>query len=170
MPTSLARFTDHPHWDALRRCWTELKSIEVDPFGKATEVSDLRQRHADVMEALVAGGELEVAVADEVRVAFEQAVAHVEGNMAFCYLALPIEYAPRQDLMEQIAVLQEVASESDIDPATIAQVRATLGRDIAWLGQFQAGESPGELGATEANSTSSEAARVLIQLLLGDKG
>ena len=168
MPTSLARFTDSPHWDALRRCWIELKSIEVDPFGKASEVSDLKQRHTEVVGALVASGELEGVIADEVRVAFDQAVAHAEGKMALCYIAFPIEYGPRQDLMEQIAVLQEVASQSDIDPATIAQVRAAMGRDIAWLEQFQAGKSPGELGVTEANWASLEAARIIVELMLGD--
>jgi hypothetical protein len=168
MPTSLASSTNHPHWEALRTCWKKLTSIKAQPLGEPVPVADLRQRHADVVDALVAKGELEIAVADELRAAFEQAVAHLEGKMGLCYIAFPIEFAPREDLMMQITVLQEIASSSDIDSATIAQIRASLERDKAGLRLAQAAESPAQPETTESNPTPSEAIAQVQALLARD--
>jgi hypothetical protein len=52
----------------------------------------------------------------------------------------------------------------------VAQVRASLERNIAWLAQFQAGESTGLANDVEVDTSSAEAARVLIELLLRDVG
>jgi hypothetical protein len=67
--------------------------------------------------------------------------------------------------MSQITALEEMAGRSAIDPATVAQVREALERNIAWLARFQAGENPGNVSDLEVGATSAEAARVLIDLL-----
>jgi hypothetical protein len=131
---------------------------------------DLDQRHIQALKALVAGGELVTDVADRVNIAFEQILAHNEGLMSLCYIAFPAEYFPRQDLMGQIATLEEMADKSDLDPAVVAQLREVLGRNIAWLAQFLAGEEPGIVSDIEVGTTSAEAARVLVELLLNDGG
>lgn len=207
MPANLASLKDHPHWDALRSCWFQLKNIEApQPSGVIPGLPELRQRHADAVKALVAEGELESAVAEAMSVAFEEIVAHVDGMTAMCYFAFPAAYFPRMDLTAQIAILDELASIGDIDAATIAwvhaslefdpwkpppragespaepeaaepplppseaiaQVQASLARNIAWLRQLQAGESSDGSETAEPNSAASEAARILAELLLGD--
>ena len=157
-------------WTALRDCWAELKCGEARSIGDEPLSQDLQQRHSQALQALVANGELATDVAQKVGVAFEQILAHHEGLLSMCYIAIPVEHMPRQDLMAQIAALEEMVGGSDLDPAVVAQVRETLGRDIAWLAQFLAGEEPGVVSDIEVGTTSAEAARVLVELLLRDGG
>ena len=154
-------------WTALRRCWAELNSGEARSIGDESLPQELQQRHAQALAALVASGDLATDVADRVGIAYEQILAHKEGLMGLCYIAFPSEYMPRQDLMGQIVALEEMAGNSDLDPAVVAQVREVLGRNIAWLAQFLAGEQPGVVSDIEVGTTSAEAARVLVELLLG---
>jgi len=157
----------HPRWIALRDRWLELK----DPKLKALEDTDfsrgLRQRHADALKALVDNTELDAAVADEIGVAFEQAIAHIQRQTAACcYEPLPPEYTPRQNLTTQAAVLNEVAQRSSIDVDTVDRAKAALERDIAWLSQFQAGQIPGKLESIEVTPVEAQAALTLVTLLL----
>jgi len=69
-------------------------------------------------------------------------------------------------MLSQLEVLEQMAVESEIDPATVAQVRAALEQDIAWLAEFKAGQTPDSSGGVEVSWTSMEAARILIELLL----
>jgi hypothetical protein len=153
-------------WLALRGCWAELESGKERSFSDAPLPANLPQRHADALGKLVADGGLEAAVAEKVEAAFGQMLEHIEGLGSMCYIAMPLESMPRGDMMGQIAALEEMAGRSDIDPATVAQVRASLERNIAWLAQFQAGESTGWVNDVEVDTSSAEAARVLAQLLL----
>ncbi|MBN1978800.1 MAG: hypothetical protein JW918_15490 [Anaerolineae bacterium] len=153
-------------WLALRRCWTELESGKARSFSDAPLPADLPQRHADALGKLVADGELEAAVAEKVEAAFGQMLEHVDRLGSMCYIAMPLESVPRGDMMGQIAALEEMAGRGDIDPATVAQVRASLERNIAWLARFQAGESMGLASDFEVDASSAEAARALVQLLL----
>ena len=155
-------------WQPLRSCWFDLDDPRLQSFEDNEFITDLRQRHADALDALVAAGELDPAVADEIAVAFEQAIAHVQRQMATCYIALPPEYMPRQDLVQQAAALEEMAARSDVDPNTVAQAQAALERDLAWLAQFQAGQTPDPLFSIEVPPESAEAARILVNLLLGE--
>jgi hypothetical protein len=66
-----------------------------------------------------------------------------------------------------VALLEEMAARSEIDPPTVAQARAALERDIEWLEQFQAGQVPGSWEQIGADPTAIEAARILVELLLG---
>jgi hypothetical protein len=161
--------TTSQHWTDLRRCWLDLDDPKLRSFEDTDFSHDLRQRHADALAALVTNGELDEAVADEIAVAFEEAIAHVQRQQATCYIALPPEFTPRDDLMRQAVVLEEMAAAGDIDPGTVAQVQAALERDMAWLAQFHTGEMPGKLEEIEITPEAAEAARVLVQLLLGDQ-
>lgn len=158
----------HLQREALRECWAELKNPALRSFDDNDFSRSLRARHADVLAALVAGGALDAAVAEEITAAFAQAILHIQGQMSLCYIAMPVEHLPRHDLMRQVAVLEEVAVKSEIDPATVAQARAALERDIAWLAQFNAGETPETLWQTPVGVTSAQAAKVLADLLSGE--
>lgn len=157
---------DYPTWDALRGCWLDLDNPQLQSYEETEFSQALRQRHAAALDELVANGEVERAVADEIAVAFEQAVAHIQRQVASCYIMTPPEFAPRQNLVEQAAALEEMAAQSDIDPATVAQAQEAIERDVAWLAQFAAGETPGEPDSVEVTPEAAEAARILVQLLL----
>jgi hypothetical protein len=157
-------------WAELRACWLDLGSPELQSFEDNDFIRDLRRRHDDVLTALVASGELDQTVVDEIAAAFEEAIAHVQRQQATCYIALPPEFTPRQDLMQQAELLTEMESEGDIDPETVAQVQAALERDIAWLTKFHAGEAPEDWDGIEITPDAAEAARILIALLLGQQG
>jgi hypothetical protein len=155
-------------WTALQSCWAELKCGQTRSIGDESLPQEFQQRHAQALKALVDAGELATDVADRVGIGFEQILAHNEGLMSLCYIAFPAEYFPRQDLLDQIAALEEMAGKSGLDPAVVARLREALGRDIAWLAQFVAGdEGPGIVSDIEVGTTSAEAARVLVELLLG---
>lgn len=164
-----SNFDRHPQWAALRECWAGLKNPELRAYDDTAFAKALRERHAVALQGLVERGELEAAVADEIHAAFAQAIAHVQRQMALCYIMMPIESVPRTDLMRQVTVLEEMAAKSEIDPATVAQARAALERDIAWLAEFQAGGMTGALGQVPVGATSVSAARTLIALLLSDQ-
>jgi hypothetical protein len=165
-PTPTPTLGASPHWGTLRDCWLSLKNKQLQSYEETDFSRELRQRHAQALDALVAGGELEAAVAQEIGVAFEQAIAHIQRQMATCYIALPPIFTPREDLVQQAAALTEMAGQSNLESATIAQAQAALERDIAWLSQFGAGQQPGELETIQAAPEEIEAARILVWLLL----
>ncbi len=156
-------------WAALRDCWYSLDDPRLQSFEDNDFIRELRRRHQEVLAGLVAAGELDAAMADDIAVAFGQAMAHIQRNMATCYIALPPEYAPRAELLDQATALEEMAAQGGLDPAAVEQARAALARDMEWLAAFQAGQVPGELEETEADPTSIEAARILVELLLGEQ-
>ena len=147
-----------------------MESGKARSLSDTTLPADLPQRHADALGKLVADGELEAAVAEKIAVAFGQMLEHIDRLGSMCYIAMPLESMPRGDMMGQIAVLEEMAGRSDIDPVTVAQVRASLERNIACLAQFQAGDGMGWVNDVEVDMSSAEAARVLVELLLKDGG
>jgi hypothetical protein len=158
------------HWADLRRCWLDLDDPRLRSFEDTDFSRELLQRHAGALAALVEGGDLDEAVAAEIAVAFEEAIAHIQRQQATCYIALPPEFTPRENLMQQAKLLEDLAEEGDVNPQTMAQVQAVLERDIAWLAQFHAGLAPGELEEIEVTPEAAEAARILVELLLGDQG
>ena len=153
-------------WVALRDCWYSLDDPQLQSFEDNDVIVALRRRHQEALDTLVAAGELDAAVAAEIAIAFGQAVAHIQRNQATCYIALPAEFQPRADLLSQEAVLEEMAVQSAIDPATVETARAALARDIEWLSQFQAGQVPGSLEEIEPDPNALEAARILVEVLL----
>lgn len=158
------------HWIDLRECWFELDNPQLLSAEETSFSSNLRTQHTDALSELVIGGEVDELVAIEIDAAFQEAVSHIQRQQATCYIALPPVFAPREDLMKQAEILEEMAAAGDIDPETLAQAQAALERDIAWLAQFHAGEEPGELDEIEITPEAAEAARILVELLLGDQG
>jgi hypothetical protein len=168
--SSTASSGTDPNWDALRSCWLDLDNPTLRSFEDNDFSRDLRQRHDEAFTALVASGELDAAVAAEIDAAFEEAIAHIQRQQATCYITLPPEFTPRDDLVQQAELLETLAAEGDIDPQTVAQAQAALERDIAWLARFHAGETPDGLEGIEVTPEAAEAARVLVELLLSDQG
>lgn len=160
--------TAKPSWNVLQECWFTLDDPRLRSYEETEFSIDLRKRHTDALETLVSGRELSSEVAEEINIAFEQAVAHIQRQMASCYIALPPEFGPRDDLVERVTVLEEMAEESDVEVETVREMRAALERDMEWLAEFDAGKMPGEWEEVEVDSVSRQAARVLVDLLLGD--
>jgi hypothetical protein len=154
-----------PDWQALRACWLDLSDSRLQSYQDNAFIKDLRQRHARALDALVTSGELESPVAEQIGIAFEQAVAHIQRQMATCYIALPPEFMPREDLVKQAAALHEMAAQSDIAPATLTQAQAALERDLAWLAQFDSGQTPADWATLTAPPAAIQAAHILVLLL-----
>jgi hypothetical protein len=160
----------------LRNCWLRLdwlarqtrRDYEQGQQARDELVADPRA----ALDDLVAAGELDAAVADQMQVAFDEAAFHVWRSNApmTCYEALPVEYGARDDLIRQAELLRGAAS--DLDPAVVEEVQATIARDIA-LFEAAAGPEAGfelieqfEAGQIEASPEAIEAARILAKLLL----
>jgi hypothetical protein len=156
-------------WQELRECWLGLQDSRLRSFGESAFPAELRRRHADAVEALTAGKALDPKVAHAIIVAFEEAVFHIRRQMATCYIALPPEFVPRQDLTDQAAALAEMAERSAIDPATVGRARAALAHDVALLARFAAGQQPGMTENVIATPEDAEAARVLVNVLVERK-
>jgi hypothetical protein len=160
-----------------RDCWFELDELiqqtRVD-WEKAERAQEsLVDVHRTALDDLVALDELSAAVADHVQAAFVEASFHAWRNNApiTCYFALPVEYQPREDLVQQADTLSEVAG--NLDPATVAAARAALARDMAFFGIRRSGELEaadiGGLwtsGEIEVSAEAVAAAQFLADLLL----
>jgi hypothetical protein len=165
----------------LRHCWLRLdwlaqQTRETPPenYEQGEQARDeLAAEHRAALDDLVAAGELDAAVADQMQVAFDEAAFHAWRSNApiTCYVALPVEHVARDDLIQQVELLREAAS--DLDPAVVEEIQAALARDIAFF-EAAAGPSAGtklieqfEAGEIEADPEAAEAARFLVDLLLG---
>lgn len=183
MPPTPTPTPQSSSWDELRACWLGLG----DPKFQVTQTDDwvaaeraasalaemLRQRHQAALDALVADGSLSPEVAVEIGIAFEEASYHLAGRFVSCYAPQrPDQISPRpirEELTQQAAALREMAQRSDIAPDTVAKAQATLERDMAWLAQFRATQQPEDVNAITATPAEVEAARILVELLLGRK-
>jgi hypothetical protein len=158
----------HPAWDRLRQCWLDLgKPVSFDAWDQLDERPKV---HRAILDELVAAGELEAPVADQMQIAFQEAAYHIQRSLATCYIALPFEYKVREDLLQQATLLEQVAG--DLDPAVAAKAQAALARDMAFFDALTAGEPASELykrydaGEIVASPEAIEAARILVDLLL----
>jgi hypothetical protein len=179
-------------WDRLRQPWLDLDLLARDAQdserGQAT-LDRLKAEHRAALDALVSAGQIEPAVADEMQIAFEGAAWHIwRANAPMtCYVpSIGPEYWVQgaSNLARQADVLTEMASAADLDPNTVAEAQAAIEQDIAYLSlpeeEQQAiiervmaeagtgGEYPAlwELDL-EVSPESAEAARLLVDLLLG---
>lgn len=174
--------------DCLRACWLQLDSLVLEAQQDPDQSDQLRAElvadHQAALDELVAAGELDVAVADQVQVAFDQAAFHIwRSNVPVtCYIALPVEFDARDDLRQQFEMLSQVAD--GLDPSTVQTVQAAIERDIAFfetlaalqtlddeayqqaqrelIAQFDAGD-------IEVNPEAAQAARFLVELLLREQ-
>jgi len=162
--------------DRLRDCWLaldELAQQTVQDFEKAEQTTDtLVETHRAVLDELVSLDELGAEVAALVQGAFEEGAFHVWRNNApiTCYIALPVEYDPRDDLVKRSEALSGVSG--DVDPEVVAKAQEALARDIAFFDALGAdGPANAELLKVwqsediEASAQALEAAQFLGALL-----
>ncbi len=147
--------------NALRASWLELKNPQLR---EDTDLKHLLQQHSEALTALVKEELIDSAVAADIQVAFEEAIAHIRRSQVTCYNPT-VELTPRQDMLEQAMVLAELAQQTTIDSDTIERVGAALARDIAWLDQLRAGQRSNNPEEIQPTPTEIEAARILVELL-----
>lgn len=167
-----------PEWEQLRQCWFNLKDTDGIEKARAGRIQftatkdTLAKEHQVVLDALVAKGQLKGPVAEHMQLAFEEAAYHVVRSMATCYLGLPIEYAPREDLLKQADVLRTISG--DLDPATVAKAQAAIAQDVAFFEVFKTGKydylplrDQYRASGLQASPEALEAARLLTRLFAG---
>jgi hypothetical protein len=150
--------------NTLRASWLELKDLPLQ-VDEGTDFSQrLLQQHAEALTALVEEGLIDSAVAADIQVAFEEAVAHIRRLRVMCYNPT-IVAVPRQAMVDQAMALTELAQQTTIDPDTLERARAALARDIAWLDQLRAGQGSNNPEGIQPTPSEIEAARILAELL-----
>jgi hypothetical protein len=139
LPTLSAR-------DQLRLCWLSFNQLaaktqsgensvldkpDADPFG-----TQLIADHRSALDRLVAAGELEPAVADLVQEAYAAAVYHIWRSNASitCYAPMMVNYVPTSatQLVQQSAILAEMAAKGDLNSDTVAMAQKTIQHDLAF--------------------------------------
>lgn len=170
---------EHFAWDQLRQCWFELSALKDVSLGSdwkriQVQVDEQEAAHQAALAELVEAGELDKAVADQVELAFAEAVYHIERSMATCYIAIPFEHDVRADLLQQTDALHQAADELDLDPAVVGQAQAAIARDVAFFEAVKIGEVERQqveqqfmANELDASPEAVEAARLLVELLLG---
>jgi hypothetical protein len=159
----------HPSWDQLRQCWLALSTWDISSAlnwswdETRARLDEQKTAHQAALDALVEAGEMDTAVAEQIQLAFVEAVFHIERSMATCYVAIPFEYH---------VLLQQVAD--DLDPGVLERAQAAIARDMAYLEAVKAGAAGHELAEQfktdelEASPEAVEAAHILVDLLLGE--
>jgi hypothetical protein len=121
----------------------------------------------------VAAGKLDESIAEQIQTAFAEAVFHIKRRcMGTCYTMFPVLMHMRRDLLEQANALTQASS--NLDPATVAQARAAITRDMAYFETIDAWENnyrwvKEQYGAAgpKPSPEAQKAARLLTELLLG---
>lgn len=176
-PSPYVRTLSVPEWEHVRQCWLSLRNLSQDDVsfrkdnGKVVLEIAVVKEHQRLMDDLVKTGQLEASVAEYVQMAFTQAAGHIVAwKMTSCYLGIPFEAGPREDLLKQADVLHRVSG--DLDPTTVAKAQAAITQDMAFFEAFRAGnraydESLADsynAGNLKASPEALEAARLLTQL------
>jgi hypothetical protein len=131
--------------DALRVCWLSFDKLadqtrnnpdsSIDYKNNAF-VQKLTGKHRSALDQLVADGELSAPVADLVQEAYAAAIYHVWRSNApiTCYEPAYVDYTPQSAavLVEQSRVLDEIAGQGNVDPATLEKARLALEHDLAF--------------------------------------
>ncbi len=97
--------------------------------------SELLSGHRAALDELVSSGEISAPVADLVQEAYSAAVFHVWRSSApmTCYIAIPpYQVESASILTEQAAVLDQIAAQGTVDPATLAKAQSALEHDLAF--------------------------------------
>jgi hypothetical protein len=181
--------------DCLRQCWLRLDWLaedirDWDNYERGERARDgLLTDHRAALDDLVSGGELDAAVADYVQAAYLEAVRHVwrANSGVTCYTAVLPDYTPgtARRLIEQAELLAEMAESGDLEADAVARAQAAIGREVAFLSlsydetqalydelREVAGDTydfpPFEELDLYIPPEASEAARFLVELLLGE--
>jgi signal transduction histidine kinase len=127
--------------DRVRECWLKLDWLAQRANGdyeRGEEARDeLAQDHRAALDDLVAQGEIDANVAEELNVAFNAAITHVFLSNApiTCYEPVLVDFAPisSDQLTQQADLLNEFAQSGGIDAETLAQAQDAIERDITFL-------------------------------------
>jgi hypothetical protein len=181
------------HRDRLRSCWYRFDWLAQQAHGNYERGENAREElaaeHRAALDELVATGELETTIADELEAAFAAAANHILWSNApiTCYDTAMPDYTPTSagQLVNQAELLEDLADDATVDQGAVAHAQAAIERDITflamtneeWQALYQelvraAGESydyPAfdELDL-EITPEAAEAARFLVELLLQD--
>lgn len=180
--------------ERIRQCWSSLGDLAeqtLEDFEFAEQLkAELITNHRIALDKLIAAGEISAAGADQVQNAFQEAAYHVWRLNApiTCYEPAVIDYAPtsRGQLAQQVALLSELAMQGDVNLNTITHAQAAIEKDIAFLGLTDEDEQSlyeklitdaGEIHNyppfdeldLEVSLTTIEAARFLVEVLLGNE-
>ena len=150
---------------AVRECWLALKGSALMAPGNDQARDRLIREHDAAVRKLAAQGTLKPGVAAAVCTAYAQAHDHIARQLSTCYVAIPPEFAPRHDLLQQAGMLERMAAESRADPATVRKAEQALRRDMAWLDSFVRNERPGDLETVSPTRDEADAAAFLARLL-----
>jgi len=132
--------------DRLRVCWLSFNELAAKTQSGENYVPDKADRnplgtrleadHRAALDELVAAGELDAAAAGLVQEAYAAAVSHIWRSNApiTCYEPMMVNYAPASaaQLVQQSAVLAEMAARSDLNPDTVAMAQKTIQHDLAF--------------------------------------
>jgi hypothetical protein len=136
----------HPAWGRVRQYWLDL------PARSPAELTGSEGGHRTALDGLVAAGEVDAAVADQLQLAYGEAAGYYRAAREIpptcyeptmvppgCYVAptpstcyeAPALAQGRAALVRQLEALQEIAVGGGLDPATVTKARATIEQDIA---------------------------------------
>jgi len=164
----------------LRNGWLSLARLDREAQADAEEIDRVRSElvldHRAALDDLVAGGELDAGVADQIQVAFSEAAFHVWRKKApiTCYIVYPVEAVAREDVLKQLEVLSEISV--GLDPRVAKQVQVAIARDIAFFEALAAGGKGGDLleqfeaHEIEVGREAIEASHFLVDLMVAPGG
>jgi hypothetical protein len=134
-PTHLPAHTPR---ERLRLGWLRFSELANNALqdGENTLGQQMIADHRAALDELVTAGEIPAPVADLVQEAYAAAVFHIWRSNApiTCYMMAPVNYAPAgaDTLVRQADALEGVAADGEVDPHTLATIRAVLEHDLAF--------------------------------------
>lgn len=142
-PMPPSPYPTDPTRDCLRTCWLSFGELarrtqESAQQGDSEDTysQELKANHRAALDELVASGELTASVADLVQEAYNAAVYHVwrSNTLMTCYEPMMVDYAPvsANILVDQAAVLDEIAAQGMVESTTLETARAALEHDMAF--------------------------------------
>jgi hypothetical protein len=129
-------------WETLRPFWRELQRYqEMPPFSGNISEADIEPSiagHRRALEQLVAAGQIETAVAEQLQKVYAEALYHQWRSHAHltCYrmtLLGGLQAASRGKLVKQIALLRQAARGGQIGAGTLTQAETAIARELATL-------------------------------------
>ncbi len=147
-PTASGKSDPTPR-QRLRDCWLRLGWLEQetrenwDGYAQSEQAREqLANDHQSALDELVAANDLDVAVAEQVQLAFGAAAYHIWRSNApiTCYEAVLVDYTPTSanQLVQQADLLADMADKGDLNPDTVTRAQAVIERDMAFLSLSQA--------------------------------
>jgi hypothetical protein len=123
--------------ERLRQYWLQFEELpgytQEDNRNEHGEKLDAGHRAA--LDKLVASGEISAPVADILHEAYEAAIYHIwrKRSPIMCY-RVAFSYSPEsaETLVKQSQVLNQIAGEGMIDPATLAKAQAALEHNMSY--------------------------------------